>query len=355
MENKKIKQDKKETVCAVVVTYNRKELLLECLEALGKQTRPLDAIYLIDNASTDNTPELLKEKGYIQELPPKELDNPWEKEFEIRNSTDGQNIKLYYVRMHENTGGVGGFHEGVKRAYEKGYDWLWLMDDDAEPKEDALEKMSEYSPKDNIVGLASLKVDRNRKILHPHRGRFNFENIFSGIVKPFNESKLNNRSLEIDHASFVGILVSRNSIQKIGFPKKEFFIHYDDVEYCIRLRKVGKILLIPDSIIIHKESAKKGLPKIFLGRKSLRIPYNKFWLTYYGRRNLVWLGKKYSTSKLNFYLGMLKTLIRSVIGVILFDDNKLKRIKFIVSAYIDGLKGNFDNEKPKRILYKNSK
>ncbi|MCD6105633.1 MAG: glycosyltransferase, partial [Thermosipho sp. (in: Bacteria)] len=53
MENKKIKQDKKETVCAVVVTYNRKELLLECLEALRKQTRPLDAIYLIDNASTD--------------------------------------------------------------------------------------------------------------------------------------------------------------------------------------------------------------------------------------------------------------------------------------------------------------
>jgi len=118
---------------------------------------------------------------------------------------------------------------------------------------------------------------------------------------------------------------------------------------------VGQILLVPDRIIIHKESAKKGLPKIFLSRKSLRIPYNKFWLTYYGRRNLVWLGKKYSTNKLNFYFGILKTLIRSVIGVILFDNNKLRRIKLIVNAYIDGLKGNFDNEKPKRILYGDSK
>ena len=325
MENKNFK-NKKEKIAAVVVGYNRKELLRECLDALLSQTRPLDSIILIDNASTDGTPEFLKENGY--------LSNP----------------KIDYVRLPENTGGAGGFYEGVKRGYEKSFDWLWLMDDDAEPKEDALEKLAIHFNEENISALAPLKVDRSEKILHPHRGYFNFDNVFGGIVKPFNESKLRNKSLEIDHASFVGILVSRNSIQKVGFPKKEFFLHYDDVEYCIRLRKVGQILLVPDSIIIHKESAKKGLPKIFLGRKSLRIPYNKFWLTYYGRRNLVWLGKKYSTSKLNFYFGMLKALIRSVIGVILFDDNKLKRIKFIISAYIDGLKGNFDNGKPKRIL-----
>ena len=64
-------ENKKETVCAVVVTYNRKNLLLECLEAIRRQTRPVDRIYIIDNASDDGTPELLKEKGYnIPELPP---------------------------------------------------------------------------------------------------------------------------------------------------------------------------------------------------------------------------------------------------------------------------------------------
>ena len=135
---------KKETVCAVVVTYNRKELLIECLDGLLRQTRPIDAIYIIDNASTDNTPEFLKEKGFIQELPPKNLTKSWEKEFEIKNLTDGQPIKLRYIRMHENTGGAGGFHEGVKRAYEKGYDWLWLMDDDAEPYENALQLLKDY-------------------------------------------------------------------------------------------------------------------------------------------------------------------------------------------------------------------
>jgi GT2 family glycosyltransferase len=61
-------ENRKETVCAVVVTYNRKNLLLECFEAIRKQTRPVNEIYIIDNASTEGTPKLLNEKGYIPEL-----------------------------------------------------------------------------------------------------------------------------------------------------------------------------------------------------------------------------------------------------------------------------------------------
>ena len=113
--------NKRETVCAVVVTYNRKELLLECMRGLLAQTRPLDAIYIIDNASTDGTPELLKEKGYINSA------------FKEPN--------ISYVRMPENTGGAGGFHEGIKRAYEDGCDWIWVMDDDVKAENDCLSQL----------------------------------------------------------------------------------------------------------------------------------------------------------------------------------------------------------------------
>jgi GT2 family glycosyltransferase len=342
-----------ESVCAVIVTYSRKALLLECLESLRKQTRPLQGIYLIDNASKDGTPELLLEKGYITEPPPKELNEPWEKEFTIQNLTDGSTIRFHYVRMHENTGGAGGFYEGVKRGYEKGYDWLWLMDDDAEPKEDALELLSLYFYLDDICALAPLIVDRNMKILNPHRGYFNFSNVFSGVVRGIDEKDIKNEIIEIDHASFGGILIKSKVISQIGYPKKEFFIYYDDVEYCIRLRSVGKILLVPKSIIFHKEAAKTGgsIEKRLLGRKFVRKKFNELWLAYYDIRNFVWLGKKYSENKFLFYYKLVKNLFKQILAVVLIDDNKFKRIRFIINAYLDGLVGNFDNEKPKRILY----
>ncbi len=58
----KQKNEIHETVCAVVVTYNRKKLLIECVDALVEQTRPVDAIYIIDYFSNEGTPYLLKEK-----------------------------------------------------------------------------------------------------------------------------------------------------------------------------------------------------------------------------------------------------------------------------------------------------
>ena len=326
-------KQRKEKIAAVVVTYNRKELLKECLEGLLNQTYPLDAIIVIDNASTDGTPEFLQKNGYLD------------------------NLKIDYIRLTENAGGAGGFYEGVKRGCEKGYDWLWLMDDDAEPKTDALEKLSRYFNYKNISALAGSVILKNNEISYTHRGYFNCKNLLNFIIKStkvVSDKSYKNDYIEIDMASFVGILISTIAIKKIGYPQKEFFIHYDDVEYCIRLRKVGKILLIPNILIIHKdESGKDKIEKNFLGRKLLRIPYNKSWITYYDKRNMIWMSKKYSENRLIFYLGVFKEFIKSTIAVLVYDDYKIKRINLILNAYIDGLRGNFDNEKPKKLLYTN--
>src|SRR5258708_23168564 len=85
------------TVAAVIVTFNRKGLLIECLEAVRGQTRPCERVFIIDNSSTDGTPELLADEGVL----------------------DGS---IEYVRLPVNTGSAGGFHEGVRRAYAAGHD-----------------------------------------------------------------------------------------------------------------------------------------------------------------------------------------------------------------------------------------
>lgn len=320
-----------ETIAAVVVTYNRKKLLTECLYALLSGTRLVDKIIVIDNGSTDRTPDFLKEKGYLE------------------------NSHIDYIRLPENTGGAGGFYEGVKHGYEAGYDWLWLMDDDAEPKEDALEKLSEYLYETNVSALANLKIHQKGDILSTHLGFFNsnknldieteiFRKVENKVIK---DSKV----LEIAYSSFVGILVNKKAIHKIGFPKKELFIHGDDVEYCLRLISTGKILLVTNSVIIHKDPPeKKGIRKNFLGKVSYRTAYDKLWLGYYGTRNTIWL-RRIQVSRIEFYIRLFKNYFRSLIAILLFDDKKFKRIRFLTEAYRDGLKGNFDNIKPKGLLY----
>jgi len=287
-------ENKKETVCAVVVTYNRKELLLECLESLRKQTRPVQGIYLIDNASTDRTPKLLLGKGYIKELPPENLTEPWEKEFEIKNLTDKQTIKLHYVRMYENTGGAGGFHEGVKRGYEKGYDWLWLMDDDAISTETALEKLitKNKALSINKIGFLCSKVlwtDGTPHIMNIPT----VKPLINGI--PFNiyEKK---GVLIVESASFVSLLIRSEVIKAVGLPIKEFYIWADDVEYTLRITKSGYLgVYVKDSNVIHKTK---------LNYSSFESYDRRF---YYNVRNGLWIYKLHYKNK--YFYHFLKRIL----------------------------------------------
>jgi len=270
-------------------------------------------------------------------LPPVNLTEPFEMEIDLKD-----NLKVFYVRMNGNTGGAGGFYEGVKRGYEKGYDWLWLMDDDAEPYIDSLDLLSNHFENQSIVGLAGTVVRPDNSIALNHRGKVDYANMFPQIQKPLEEKEYKNSICDIDTASFVGILVRSEAVQKIGYPIKEYFIHNDDIEYCLRLLNVGEIKLIPKSKILHKEASQKPIEG--------RIPLTKLWLQYYGIRNLISISRKYSTNKIKLYYQIFLSLFRPIIAIILKDNDKLKRIYFVLARVIDGFRDNFDNEKPKKIL-----
>jgi len=349
IEINQLSSTKKETVCAVVVTYNRKTLLLECLEALRKQTRPLDAIYIIDNASTDGTPEILLKNNYIPKLPSPDLIEPWEISFLINNLQKSEinsqlSINIHYIRMNENTGGSGGFYEGIKRGYEKGYDWLWLMDDDAITDEGALEVMTTHSlfKKPHVGILAPIiygvdgKIQKyHHKILNPlleetsalENGDFYINNIPNMIKVP----------IKLDANCFVGPLINRKAIDKIGFPNKEFFIWADDLEYTYRISRYFKIYLIPQSYVLHKE-----FNPLISKKKKNRVPFNSYWKHYYGIRNVIYFKNKYMNKKykLFYYYKLLYQIIRHTAGILLYDDYKLYRMKIIFFAYYDGAKGN---------------
>ena len=131
-------ETKPERIAAVVVTYNRKQLLVECVDSLLRQTHRLDALYIMDNCSTDGTCEFLCDRGLISP-PEHQGDLPQETIRSVAPADVRRGaVDVHYVRMPENAGGAGGFAEGMQRAAGAGFDWLWLMDDDLVALPDAL-------------------------------------------------------------------------------------------------------------------------------------------------------------------------------------------------------------------------
>ena len=245
-------------VAAVVVTYNRKDLLRECLQALLGQTRPLDEIIVIDNASTDGTEQMV----------PKEFP------------------QVTYVRLPENIGGAGGFHEGMKLAYEKGYDWIWVMDDDTIPDPNALKALLRpLNVSKEEVGLLCSHVVWIDGLPHI----MNVPQVSAlisrrGGVIPFNH--LVERGLIGIHAcSFVSALISRHAVETIGLPIKEMFIYGDDIEFTSRVCKQLPCYYVPQSKVLHKTRCNQGVD---IGT----VQSDKIWSYFFQTRNKLYLCRR---------------------------------------------------------------
>lgn len=317
-------------VFAVVVTFNRRQLVGECLLALLNQSRSLDGIFVINNASTDGTEEYLKELGILD------------------------NKIVNFINLNENTGGSGGFYEGIKRASEAGADWIWVMDDDSETHPDALKEMEKYFYDLSISALSNKQVlfcDKNI-IEQETRSVVNLWKYNLGVRHLTSEEYKNKKDIDVDVASFVGLAVRGEVVKNIGLPKKEFFILHDDTEYCLRIRKTGRIVLVTDSIIYNKTADPKGgyrIKKRFIWKETWRVPYEKYKNVFFLTRNFSFIEMRYGRFPMNL-VSLFISCFKTCLGILFYDNNKKKRLKLILVAYADGIFGVFDNSKVNNIL-----
>jgi rhamnopyranosyl-N-acetylglucosaminyl-diphospho-decaprenol beta-1,3/1,4-galactofuranosyltransferase len=273
--------ENKETVCAVVVTYNRRELLIECLDALCKQTRPIDAMYIVDNFSNDGTAELLLENGYLEKLPHENLNEPFEMEITSNNKP-----KIYYVRMNENTGGAGGFYEGQKRAYDKGFDWLWLMDDDGFAPDNCLEVILKDAKKNNLKALNPLVVNKEDNT------KLSFG--LAGDMMQTDETiqKADKNGLIFNRANpFNGTFLHKDIMSKCGFIKKEMFIWGDETEYFMRISKNGFSYATTCNVKYFHPESKTVMQSVLFGLLHVPTKPEKLEMNYY--RNIGYINGKY--------------------------------------------------------------
>lgn len=255
------------SICAVIVTFNRLDLVKRTIECLKNQTQHINSIIVVDNGCTDGTSEWL----------------------------DSQ-VDLDVVHQ-SNVGGSGGFATGIQRAYDLKYDWIWCMDDDVFPTPDCLEKLLKSS-NDQKIGIRCPKRLQNGTPFYSEYKKLNLSNPF----KPMHIDLLNDENTKencfIEAMVFEGPLISRNVVEKIGLPNKDFFILYDDTEYGYRAILAGyKILYVHDAIL-DKFLFTSNMSSVELRKKNR-------WKKWYDTRNKVYVNHKYGK---NFFIRYIRSI-----------------------------------------------
>ena len=288
-----------EKIAAVVVTYNRKDLLGQCLDSLLRQSHPLDALYIIDNHSADGTYEYLLGRSLIapagrSDSEPVETTRPV--------ATGGT---VHYVRMPENTGGAGGFHEGMKRAAAAGFDWLWLMDDDLLTAPDAMEVLVQKTSTLRRQGKESFLLN---SLVLPRDGpdgdalAVPLQELAAGGTpkRGHHHWRLSEVRSEVKDGlypwvcPFNGTFVPARAVLEIGLPNKEFFLWGDERDWLWRAAKRFDLYTAVDSKVFHPTFWNIGFD----------------WKQYYGIRNAIVVNRHFRWAALRNLKFILVSLAR---------------------------------------------
>lgn len=216
-------------VAVVICNYNKKEYVMKCVESLKKQTVDSFDIYVVDNASSDGSAD------------------------EIRKAYEDT---VTLICNDENLGGSGGFNTGIKAAYEAGYKYIVLLDNDVILREDCIESfcsdMQTYSDI-GIMGAKILKMDRPDVI--QEFGSFvdfsemRFQLAYENEKDPDELPHIN----ECDYVPACALMVRKELIEKAGFMPEENFIYYDDILWGMRCKRVGyKVAADSRAVAWHK-------------------------------------------------------------------------------------------------------
>ena len=287
-----------EKAIALVVSYNRQKLLSECITALRNQTRKPDAILVVNNGSTDNTAQWLHEQPDV------------------------------FFITQRNIGSSGGFNTGITWAYKHGYSWIWCMDDDGYPKEDALEQLlANESPERSLINCAVLNKEDKKSFVWKTKDYKTIDevdtDIIPGVGHPFN-----------------GTLIHRAIVEKAGVPSTALFLWGDETEYYYRIVKQHHfpVYTVASSIHYHPAAA-----------FSLKADwdYKTSWKMYFYIRNRLHVhhakfsGKAWAMVNYCFFL-----LAFAGIVMVYQKTDRIKKLNFMIWPVSDAINNNFSVTPP---------
>lgn len=291
-------------VVAVVVTYNRLELLKRNLSCLRRQTVSLTTLVVVDNGSTDGTGVWLDEQ---------------------------EDVKTIH---QTNVGGAGGFYTGMEYARLADADWIWCMDDDVFPRPDCLERLLAYAGYEGVGILAPRRLLEGRIYTNDFLS-FNLTHPFSSMYSGRLSKMEVNAPVEICGTAFEGLFVRSEVVKLVGLPNKDLFIFCDDTDYCLRTVMAGyKILYVPTALM-DKE-------KFFSDDSWGERNKKKKWKRFYQIRNSSYLnhhyGKNWAVKYLRGFNGAIGYILIAFFSAPFSDAYRWTDIPMFWKAYTDGIR-----------------
>jgi GT2 family glycosyltransferase len=285
---------------AVIATYNRRRDVEICIDALMRQTAPLQAIYVVDNASTDDTEAI------------------------IRSRFDA---KVRYFKLPKNTGSAGGFRAGLELAYKDGFDWIWITDNDSLPLDDSLEELLAAAHENpGVMALAPMKLRTgDGEILNCD---CIWDRTMDIVRNPTGREYQECGTIDVDWVANTGLLLNREMIAKAGNLRADLFAFGEDTEYCLRLRQHTRILVVPRSVVVHPNMGMGWpVPVKFLGK------------LYYTMRNEVYLGLRGLRPPRLTVSEAVWRWFRASVNILRKQDYPLHRLLVVAVANYHGLVG----------------
>lgn len=294
-----------ESVCLVVVTYNRLNELKRLMNYVNQQSKKVDKIIVVNNGSTDGTNEWINSQNYIYQI------------------------------IQENKGSAGGFYIGLVKALEFGFEYVWIMDDDGYPEENNLFELWKHRKADEIIASVCISDEDKETLSFPYTDKKTGRKF-----EKYSELKLHFNDLIKDWASpYNSLLISKNILSNNGLPNPKLFIWGDEVEYFFRLKKMGvKFNTALKSIQYHPINRQK-----FTSYRGSKYYDNKIdWRAYCYFRNQAFISRN------DFKFFGIRTLLKNVIfrlkkdGIFL----GLKNSLLIIKAHFHGVFGILNKKLP---------
>lgn len=260
------------SILAVVVTYNRCELLARCLDYLQQQSRQPEQIVVINNGSTDATESMLY----------------------------ARNVRCI---TQENVGSAGGWHRGIQIALDEGFDAVWLMDDDGYPAHSALNYLEHaFQPWMACVSSVVLCEDDASRFVFafPVLDQEGLPVIFGRRRKiPTLKAllKISGDGMYPFAHFFNGALVSVAAVRQVGSVNRDFFIFGEEVDFFFRLREFGPVYSVLAAHHLHPDVGKR--------------PYTPGKIYYYVKNTLVLNARYFNAVWLRHCLTILAVLART--------------------------------------------